>query len=167
MTESTGQSPPHGELRWNIKDSFRDYVAELPDGAETWTGDIGGIDGHDLVFPALGIESNPESGEAILKFGGGVRYAGYRGMLRVDIADPWIELDGAGGTLTANTAPAGVPARRTVIAKVTGKPIRTGEDGWEWQAASTSLSASGASLLGSVYPPGTIAAGFRLHVEPS
>jgi hypothetical protein len=158
-----------GELRWNIKQSFRDYVAELPDGKETWTSDIGGIEDGDLVFPAVAMTAdNPESTHTrTFKFGGAVRYAGYRGMLRVDITDPWVEVGEASATLTADTSPPGVPSRRTAIAVTDGAPTR-GEDGaFDWHPTSTRLTASGAALLGSVYPAGTEAAGFAFHVVPS
>jgi hypothetical protein len=155
-----------GELRWNIKQSFRDYVGELPDGEETWTGDAGGILDGDLVFPAAGMTVNEDSGR-IFKFTGAVRYAGYRGMLRVDLRDPWLEVGPTSAVLTADTAPPGASPRRTRIAEAAGQPDLTDAGAATWRPDSTTLTAAGAALLGSVYPPGTEAAGFALRVLPA
>lgn len=167
----TSGNEPHdevgagGELRWNIKQSFRDYVAELPDGEETWTGRIGGIVDGDLVFPSVELDIDDASAlPATFKFGGAVRYVGYRGMLRVDIGDPWVEVGESSASLTVDTAPPGVASRRTTVATVDGTPDRDGHDVFVWRPEHTRLTAAGAALLGSVYPPGTEAAGFVLRV---
>jgi hypothetical protein len=159
-----------GELRWNIKQSFRDYVGELPDGEECWIGPVGGIVEQDLVFTAVAVSFDPETPTdgGVLRFGGAVRYAGHRGMLRVDISDPWIELGpGDAARLTANTAPSGLPERRTVIATVAGRPARLADNTWEWNTDTTTLTSGGAAVLGSVYPPGTEGAGISLHISRS
>lgn len=157
-----------GQLRWNVKESFREYVRELPDGEEKWTAEVGGITDGDLVFPAVAVSLDAETAvPPTFKFGGGVRFTGYRGMLRVDIKDPWIEVGEAETSLTADTAPPGVPPRRTVIATVPGRPAVVEGGACVWHPESTALTAAGAALLGSVYQPGTEAAGFSFEVLPA
>lgn len=155
-----------GELRWNVKQSFRDYVSELPDGEELWTGTLGGVVDNNLVFPSIAVTLDGEPGHSpVFKFGGAVRYSGYRGMLRVDLSEPWVEIDTEAATITANIAAPGLPERRATIATAVGKPTVLEDGTCVWHAQRTTLSAAGAALLGSVYPPGTEAAGFQLHVD--
>lgn len=154
-----------GELRWNIKQSFRDYVGELPDGAEVLLGEAGGDDRGDLVFPATEVVTLSEKGDLVLKFAGGVHYEGYRGMLRVDLRDPWIEVAPEGGaSITANIAPESSEPHRVALAVASRQPSPV-DRGWEWHVAATSLTAAGAALLGSVYQPGAEADGFTVLVS--
>ncbi|HKP08647.1 MAG TPA: HtaA domain-containing protein [Microbacterium sp.] len=151
-----------GALRWNVKQSFRDYVGELPDGEEVWTGAAGGIsDDGDLVFPAVEmiLGTRPED-DLRFVFEGGVRFAGYGGMLRVEIRDPWLEVGESTSALTVDVAPPGSTARRVAIATLEGRPQMVEGGVVVWNPGSTALTAAGAALLGSVYPPGTEADGF-------
>ena len=167
-TTSRTAIPATGELRWNIKQSFRDYVAELPDGVEAWTSEMGSTTDGDLVFPVVEMIVTEDSVlTPIFKFAGSIQFVGYGGMLRVDLRDPWLEVGEELTTISADSAPSGVPPRRTPIATLEGGPAPTEEGAWVWRTESTLLTVAGAALLGSVYPPGAEAAGFQLHVLPA
>ena len=160
MTSTTG------ELRWNIKQSFRNYVSELDDGKEQWMAPTGGIHDGDLVFPAVNVRVGA-AGDLVFAFGGAIRFSGYHGMLHVDLADPWVEVDAEGARVTADVAPPGSAERRITVAKAKGAPTSIPNESWEWAVDESTLTSQGAALLGSVYPAGTVAEGFRMTVRPS
>ncbi len=153
MADERHQAPQDG-LTWNIKGSFREYVRSLPDGVETWTGDAGRMEPEALVFDFDGTEPN-DTGRRILRFRGSVRFQGYRGALRVDISDPWVEETATGTVLTADTAPAGTGPRRISIATVHEAAHAGPEGRADHVRAATRLTVEGSALLGSVYPPGS------------
>lgn len=168
MSTTDSVIPATGELRWNIKQSFRDYVAELPDGAETWTSEVGATVNGDLVFPVAELALDHSSPlPPIFRFAGAIRFDGYGGMLRVDLRDPWVEAGEESSTITVDAAPPGLAPRRTPIATAPGRPARLDDGSWVWFPEITTLTVAGAALLGSVYPPGTEAAGFSLLALPA
>lgn len=145
---------PQGGLQWNIKERFREYVRSLPDGAETWTGDAGRMEAEALVFDFGGAETDGAGGR-ILRFKGSVRFQGYRGALRVDITDPWVEETAAGTVITADIAPPGTGPRRVPLAMLPAAPPPGHDDLSGGIQAATKLTEEGSALLGSVYPPGS------------
>jgi hypothetical protein len=154
-----------GALRWNIKQSFRDYVAELPDGEESREG-LDASAGADLVFPARETVAAGQGPARVYKFSGAVSFAGHGGMLAVRLSDPWLEVDEQGrSVLSANVGAAGGAERRAPIASVDGAPALN-DSAWTFAPDVTSLSVLGAAVLGSVYPPGADADGFDLRVVP-
>lgn len=152
-----------GDLRWNVKQSFRDYVGALPDGTEEKSGAVRESEDGDLVFDAVRVDAGDAGDATTFLFEGGVRFRGYRGMLHVDLRDPHVSVTAEGASLSVDTTPPGSFERRIVVATADGGPTRTA-DGWEWDAAVTRLTAAGAALLGGVYEPASEAAGFSLRV---
>ncbi|MEZ2392193.1 HtaA domain-containing protein [bacterium RCC_150] len=154
---------PQGGLKWNIKERFREYVRSLPDGAETWTGDAGRMEPEALVFDFDGAETDGAGGR-ILRFKGSVRFQGYRGALRVDIADPWVEETVGGMVITADIAPPGTGPRRVPLATLPAAAPAGHDDRGDFIQAATQLTEEGSALLGSVYPPGSEADPVTYHV---
>jgi hypothetical protein len=149
---------PENELRWNIMSRFRDYVREIPDGAETWVSESGGIHEGELIFIAedrVGLKDFP------WRFKGAVRYEAYRGALRVDISDPEISAVDDGILITVNTSPPGVAEYRIPLASTTSS---SASDQKVW-AASTALTTEGAGLFGGVYQSGEPADGFTVWLR--
>lgn len=153
-TESTAQ--PVGELKWNVKSRFREYVRSLPDGAEIWVGGPGRLDPDSITFllsDASGYD--PETHSGTIRFGGSVRFSGYRGALRVDISDPWIEIGAQLTYLTANISAKGLEPHRVQLASTrTTSPTRR-PDKLVWSEVPTVLTEQGSVLLGNVYAPGS------------
>jgi hypothetical protein len=152
MTDESN-TVPLGGLIWNVVGRFREYVRSLPDGMETWTSDAGRMEQNALVFDFDGAEQD-HAGSRILRFRGSVRYQGYRGALRVDISNPWVEETAGGTVITADAAPPGTGPGRVPIATVHGAAAT---DGTDQVRAATRLTEEGSALLGSVYPPGSAA----------
>lgn len=145
-----------GELRWNIKGRFRDYVRSLPDGTEQWISGPGGIEAESIVFALDNAASfDTRSGLGVLKFAGSLRFEGYHGALRVDISDPWIEIDAEKSLLTVNRSPQGLSPSRVAIAEASTGPVATSGGHWIWADVPTVLTQHGSTLLGGVYPPGS------------
>ncbi|WP_066285366.1 HtaA domain-containing protein [Arthrobacter sp. B6] len=145
-----------GELRWNIKSRFREYVRSLPDGAERWISGPGGIEPESIAFGLDSASSfDSRSGLGILKFAGSIRFEGYHGALRVDISDPWIEIEGEKTQLTVNRSPQGLSPSRVAIAIASTLPASTSADRLTWEDVPTALTQHGSTLLGGVYPPGS------------
>src|SRR5690606_34163981 len=79
-------------LRWSIRQRFRDYVREIPDGREELLGEARYDEHNTIEFPADGTVPPSDRNDGILRFTGGVAFHGHRGALSVRIVDPWIEL---------------------------------------------------------------------------
>lgn len=138
-------------LVWDLKTSFRKYVASLPDGIETWSGP-GEATARFFRFcleDATGFDR--ATGHGRIVFTGTVRFRGYRGALNVTVGDPIIDVTPEGITVSVNTAPPGAEADRVVLATASDPaPTSTG-DRWSWSDVAPELTAEGGMLLGSVY----------------
>ena len=150
MTVQAGSRNLEGHLAWNIKARFREYVRSLPDGKEAWLGGAGTMDADTIRFQLEdATDFNTGTFQGVLRFSGRLRFSGYRGALRVDIADPWLEVHGNDIHVTANIAPAGLESNRVEIA--TTKAPTDGADTLRWQKLATSLTEEGTALLGNHY----------------
>lgn len=149
-------SKVQGELRWNIKGRFREYVRSLPDGVEQWISGPGGMEPEAIVFGLDNATSfDAQSGLGVLKFAGSIRFEGYHGALRVDISDPWVEIDAQKTLLTVNRAPQGLSPSRVPIAEASTAPAARSGGRSIWADLPTVLTQHGSALLGGVYPPGS------------
>ncbi len=146
-----------GELRWNVKTSFRTYVRAIEDGAETWLSDAGELRGNELVFvqDAANSEVDPaDPSSGVIRYLGRVRFSGYRGMLMVNLADPWVELGTESLVLSIDASPPGTTPRRIDIATATPHaPVVRGTT-LAWIHLPVVSTSAGAGLLGGVYREG-------------
>lgn len=107
-------------LVWGVKASFVSYVRGAPGGLVLLRGAREDADG--FLFP--GVEHADDTGGAdpLLRFDGEVEFRAHDGMLRVVIADPWLDLaervltirdpDDASARLRFATLPLDVGTRR-------------------------------------------------------
>jgi hypothetical protein len=139
-----------GSLRWGLKLRFLQYVANLPDGQCSVTDGGRLAPGPLFVFPA---DEGAAGGAAatVLRFRGDLRFKGHMGFLKVRIADPWLELDGDEGTLSALGLGGDAAPRR---------PLATfrvrAEEGSGSRGTEVRLTAEGSELFGDVYAVGEL-----------
>lgn len=99
-TDSTASPGAPAELRWGIKESFREYVLALNDGSESLSSDVTKDEHGNYLFRADPDGACDATTGGPLKFQGSVLLSGYRGMLIVRVRDPWIEATSGGMRLT-------------------------------------------------------------------
>lgn len=144
-------------LEWSIKRSLVTYVTGMSDGSVTATaGAMAGGDG--FIFPGVAPEADgeqtsdgpPWSHHRTLRFTGSVNFAGHSGMLRLMIAEPWLEQDPtAHGVWHLTITDPYDPGQRLSFAQVAGFD----RDG---AALSCTLTADGADLfMAGPYESGT------------
>lgn len=121
-------------LAWSVKDSFVGYVRGMTDGRIVLEGatDLGEAFG----FPAT---DTPD------RFSGRVTFSGHHGMMRVVIAEPWIEP--AADAWMLSIADPDDPGQRLPFARIARFDGAT--------ASGTTLTADGADLFFGPYREGT------------
>ena len=143
-------------LTWGVKQSFRSYVEMTGGTTEVGEGATRDADGA-FVFPATPestLEIGPDgtlTGRGV--FQGEVKFDSHGGMLKVFLADPVLELDGAEAKLTV----AETPER-----KLRGEIARLDLAGGDASALPAALAMDGVFLLGSHYPLRTALDAVRL-----
>jgi len=175
MTSNQELSPPAGSggLRWGIKHSFLRYLGSLPDaqcsvtdGASAVTDDTTPPLGPLFVFTAADDQPpddqladdqlhSPPGGPTVLRYRGDVRFKGHFGFLRVRVADPWLEIAGDEGKLSAvgiGSEPA--PRQPLVTFRVRRDGDGPGEGGTVFRGTDVRLTAEGSELFGDHYPVG-------------
>ncbi|KRB81413.1 hypothetical protein ASE00_15670 [Sphingomonas sp. Root710] len=146
-------------LGWPIKTSFARYVGSLPDGRAALRDPIKASQRTGLVFPlADGGNFDGGSGTGVLRFSGGIGFTGHFGMLRVDIADPWLRIDGDTGILSIA---AGADKRLDLASFRLAWDDAAHRDA---RGEALALTAAGAELFGSAYGEGTELDSFILHL---
>ncbi|WP_156138603.1 HtaA domain-containing protein [Microbacterium mangrovi] len=125
-------------LVWAIKGSLVGYVRGMADGEIA-------LDGAAEDASGFRFREAPESEPAVRRFTGRVRFTGHNGMMRVVIADPWVEASGPGAVLSI--ADPDDPAARLPFARIAAF------DGV--RASGTTLTADGADLFFGPYREGT------------
>ncbi|MCW2289935.1 HtaA domain-containing protein [Leucobacter luti] len=148
--QSDGAGGSH--LEWGIKESLITYVRDMPDGVvstidpatETATG---------FRFAA----STVPAAAAELRFSGTVTLTGHSGMLRIVIADPWLEPLSTGQSAWLLTiADPFAPGARLEFASL-GQVTRDATG--SLVGSGTELTAAGSELfLAGPYAPGTLLA---------
>jgi hypothetical protein len=180
MTSSQEAFPPSGSgsLCWGIKHSFLRYLGSLPDGqcsvtdgASAVTGGASPAPGPLFVFTAAGDKPHsPPDGPTVLRYRGDVRFKGHFGFLRVRVADPWLEIAGDEGKLSAlGIGGDPVPRRPLVtfrVRRAEGGPEGDGteedgpeengpeENGTVFRGTDVRLTVEGSELFGDHYPAG-------------
>ena len=161
----------HGarELRWGLKRSFLDYVSGMPDFSHSLGAGAAAVPHEQsFAFPAAqagagkfgtepGSEADSEAGAAgatAVRFAGELRLVAHFGALRVEFADPWVEMADDGAHLTVRDLDETGPQRgRFRLVDLT--PIDVVAEGqwliWRYQAA---LAAPAVVIFGGVYPVG-------------
>ncbi|WP_028473820.1 HtaA domain-containing protein [Nocardioides alkalitolerans] len=114
-------SPTGVVLSWAVRPSFRQYVADLPDGREEWSG-VTLSSGGAVEFPAdPGAPIAPAAGRTSVTyaFTGAISWWGHGGALRVQVRDPHLHLVGEGrSTLSVRQAGNGADGRPVIAAFV-------------------------------------------------
>lgn len=149
-------------LSWGVKQSFRNYVEATGGVIEAGGGAERMADGAFSFSPTpggdlkLGSDGKPTGHGA---FQGQLRFEAHGGMLKVQLADPAVEIGEAGAVLTI--ADGGAGGRRLAIAKLDLNAMTT-DDGE--LVLPTALSMDGSQVLGDHYPPGTALDPVRLKL---
>lgn len=147
------------ELRWGVKQSFRNYVQMTGGSTEVAEGASRAEDGG-FVFAGEGLRLDDDGrpqGEG--RFRGAVRFDAHGGMLAVHLADPVVALGPEGGALSVEDRSAG--GRRAEIAKLDLAAMTREDDEIVIPAA---LTIEGMQVLGDHYPPGTPIDAVRLRL---
>jgi Htaa len=154
MTTGPEPSPPDaGTLRWGLKHRFLQYLAGLADGQCSVTDGASLAPGPLFVFTAADDPPDrPSGGRTVLRYRGDLRFRGHAGFLRVRIADPWLELDGSQGALTAvGIGPEPAPRRPLVTFRV-----QPNGPGAAFRGTDVRLTEEGSELFGDVYEVGEV-----------
>lgn len=138
------RSDEGGSLVWGVKSSFRAYVR---DAEGIIAGDAAGEDGVG-VFAQLAEAAEPGTD---LRYTGSLRFDAHGGMLSVELTDPVVRL-GEHPQLWATTESGILPVATLgpLPEPVDAGGLRT------WQDVPAALTPSAVSLLGGVYPAGTL-----------
>ena len=157
------QLQPVTALHWGVKTSFRGYVAMMGGVTEVGGGAEIEADGG-FTFAAAPDSDLTLAADGSLtgqgRFLGELRFEAHGGMLKVFMADPAIEITGAGAVLTV--ADSAARTRRVEIAKLDLAAMTAGEAGET--SIPTALTMDGSLVLGDHYPPTTALDPARLTV---
>jgi hypothetical protein len=136
-------------LRWAVKSSFVGYVTAV--GGTIEASAPASVNDAGYTFPR--VAGPGDSGEGrLLKFRGTVTFAAHEGLMRLKIADPWIDLDAEHGQLSVAAGPA---AERTAFADLDiPAPFADGSL-LCWAEVSARLAESGVAAFDYHYPAGT------------
>lgn len=143
-------APPPAGLYWGIKASFLDYIGRLPDGSVSVGAGALPASGGTIVFsPETGIPL----GSTPLRFRGEVHFVGHVGLLKLLVADPWIEISGERAVLSVR------PNRHDDDTRVPLVWFTPDVDDSSPRvriisAGNVGLLEAGAALFNDVYPPG-------------
>lgn len=138
---------------WGIKASFLQYLARQRGSEASIGGAARTTPSREFLFPAAErAVFPPAAGYGLLKFEGDVQFSAYGGMLRVVLADPWIEFGEDRTVLSLVTGSySGSEQGRLVVAELVERE-RTREGGWVVYDAT--LAPSGVEVFNGVYAPG-------------
>jgi hypothetical protein len=161
MTDASSRAT----LTWGVKQSFRNYVESAGGAIETGNG-AGRADDGAFTFAAapdnalsLGADGKP-TGQG--RFSGEVRMNAHGGMLKVNLADPWLEIGPEGTALTVIDNGLRNP-RRVEFARLDLAAATMGDDGE--LAIPVALSNDGCAILGDHYPLKTLVDPARLKLR--
>ena len=141
-------------LNWGVKQSFCSYVETVGGVIETDGGAERRADGAFTFAAAQDSTLTLDADGAPAgcgRFLGEVRFHAHGGMLKVCLADPMLEIEGSGATLTV--ADSSARTFRLVIAQLDLAAMTAGESGEILVPAA--LTIDGMQLLGDHYPPRT------------
>jgi len=131
-------------LIWGMKQSFRDYVFAA--GGSQRVEEPAVLNEEICVFPIAG----PSDADRIHRYSGILEFEAYLGMLRVRIADPWVELRDGGPILSVSTGES-----RIALAALDTTDPETEHGLLVWDDVPAALLESGTFLFDHSYSPGT------------
>ncbi|MCG7207378.1 HtaA domain-containing protein [Streptomyces arenae] len=143
-----------GQLVWGVKSGFREYVAAVTDGAESTTDGVRTNESGAFVFSLDDATSlDNTSGHGTLKFRGSVVFSAYHGILLVRVRDPWITLDGDGGTVSIMHPAYREPtSERQAIGTFDGVRREVVPGAVNWSIDVPRMTYEGTQAFGDVYP---------------
>ncbi|MGM7775783.1 HtaA domain-containing protein [Arthrobacter sp. KNU-44] len=144
----------NGYLLWPVKKSFREYIAALEDGSETVEGGAVSADGGFVFAECESTGFTDDGSIGTIRYGGGVSFSGYGGMLSTRLFEPWFEIDGQQARMSVQTRGGSHPARQVIATCELPLPETTTEL-VVWRDAVPLLTFEGVSLFGDVYQPGS------------
>ncbi|KKC27002.1 HtaA domain-containing protein [Sphingomonas sp. SRS2] len=140
-------------LGWPIRGSFARYVGSLPDGRAALDGAIVASRLCGLVFRLADMGGfDAASGSGVLKFGGRIGFTGHFGMLRLDIAEPWLLIESGAGMLSIAGRSGAEGQDRFDLAAF--RIVWSDAAHMEGQGEALALTARGAALFGGAYAEG-------------
>lgn len=144
-------------LLWNLKDSFRRYVAAM--GGEIRTTN-GAVEAPGVFAFPLGSSEGEE-----LRFDGSVVFSAHAGALEVRIASPRIRFEGDAATVSVDHGVGGTPGEQRVdlatIRDTDQKALLAG------RAAHTALATEGRVVFDFIYDGGTELAPILVSKAPA
>ncbi|MBU8868542.1 HtaA domain-containing protein [Paenarthrobacter aromaticivorans] len=141
-----------GFLHWRVKDSFREYVRTIEDGAEQVSDGALEEDGG-FVWPASPVDSPTR--DATLKFCGRVEISAYRGILAVCLEDPWITFGETIQLSVVDSMSRKSDAPRVVVAYLTPGATNPAASLASMTDAKVTLARTGVRIFDDNYPAGT------------
>ena len=152
-----GNGRARAGLHWGIKSSFLDYLTRTPGSQSSVTSGALITSKRRYYFPLATTGYDPLDGEGILKFSGDVRFVGHFGMLLVVFIDPWVTMDGAGGTLTV-ADPDHYPdsTRRLPMLDLAEADWKDNQGMRHWPSIATTLRPEAMAFFNDVYPAGEV-----------
>ncbi|RNL62854.1 hypothetical protein EFK50_14060 [Nocardioides marmoriginsengisoli] len=141
----TDDPTQEGSLTWGIKETFRHYVAGLPDGTSEISDGVWLAGAGRYGFPLTAVKGSPVEK---LEFGGTLLFSGHGGFLNVLLVDPCLQRSGDEWALSVN---AGANLRLEIArGKITALNPGANSLGLE-----VVLSGHGPTIFGGNYPNGT------------
>jgi hypothetical protein len=141
-------------LRWEIKDSFRNYVIGVGGTIEVTT--PASVADTYYEFPRSATSASAAAAGSVLMFRGAVSFTAHHGLLRLVVADPWIHFGGRYGQLSIGAAAAAdVVGSRIIVADLEIPEAAKRGEILCWTGAGTRLAKDGAAAFDFNYPPGT------------
>lgn len=146
-------------MSWQVKESFVEYVQQMPDGKITCKdGAIFSEDGE-FQFPFSGGDDGfSPGGKFQLRFAGEVNFTAHAGMLAVQVKNPWIVADAGRAELTI-VDPMD-DSQRIPFAELSHRAEAAMESVVTFPAA---VGVFAAEILGRVYSVGSEMAPLRVH----
>jgi hypothetical protein len=136
-------------LRWEIKDSFRNYVIGVGGTIDVAAPASAGETGYE--FPRSAASASTAAAGSVLMFRGTVTFTAHHGLLRLVVADPWIHFGGRYGQLSIAAA----AGSRNIVADLEiPEATKDGETLW-WAGVGARLTRDGTAAFDFNYPPGT------------
>jgi hypothetical protein len=157
--DAVNDSAAHQALEgmvWGVKSTFLNYVAQSP-GSRQQTGFGSGRTASGEFFFAMSDDSefDRDSLTGRLRFQGLVQLSAHRGMLRVQLINPWLTVAKTEATLCVldTSRPLEDDARIDLVRVVLDPPTTDGQT-IMWQSADTYIAESASALFNNVYPAG-------------
>lgn len=147
----------NAELRWGLKESFRNYISGSIANGEWTTENGAGYETPHFTWSAGEGRFAPDLSTGGLSFTGDVHFTGHDGLMRLDIANPEIVFTGTESADlvldvgSADTAEATIEYERVSVAKVDLAGYESRGDTLTAVDAAVRLTSEGAAALNGAY----------------